>query len=367
MFNFRRDDTSFTQRCGQIRMQNLRHNPYVGSFSNSNIRHSNNRNSSNVINNGMLLGRRNPLVGTFRHSPSLVNSLSMGLKSILWEDHKAPYISQLHLAREVNRQKRIKKALIQLLPFARFSKENLVSSGDVPQCVICLEAFEDGDEFRTLSCSHCFHRQCIDNWLELRSSCPLCSRVPLFIHSDRSQSHLSREKQDALSEVSACGLPIDESEKSFSEDDDTSVGMNLAFLAQLDVNSASPPILDTLRALSILSHDHSQGNVDDIESDLVSIRSNFSEDSWLLLDFDQVVTSRPLPRTPRRGRRIHGLQEIVSVTPPPTIAIHNTEGTSPKPESPGDVGLSLSPNVIEDHFASVPHDESPHSSSQQEH
>jgi hypothetical protein len=45
-------------------------------------------------------------------------------------------------------------------------------------CVICCCELEDGDEVRTLPCSHGFHRGCIDKWLLSDAfgakSCPVC-------------------------------------------------------------------------------------------------------------------------------------------------------------------------------------------------
>lgn len=38
-------------------------------------------------------------------------------------------------------------------------------------CTICLSN-ENGQI--TLSCSHHFHRQCINNWLSLKNECPIC-------------------------------------------------------------------------------------------------------------------------------------------------------------------------------------------------
>lgn len=43
------------------------------------------------------------------------------------------------------------------------------------ECCICLSAFEDGEKLKVLpGCDHCFHCECVDNWLINRSSCPLC-------------------------------------------------------------------------------------------------------------------------------------------------------------------------------------------------
>jgi len=45
------------------------------------------------------------------------------------------------------------------------------------ECSVCLNDFAQGDSIRTLpSCSHCFHRACIDLWLLRRADCPLCKR-----------------------------------------------------------------------------------------------------------------------------------------------------------------------------------------------
>ncbi|KAL2942155.1 RING-H2 finger protein ATL11 [Bienertia sinuspersici] len=43
------------------------------------------------------------------------------------------------------------------------------------ECVVCLGAFEDNDMLRLLpKCSHVFHQDCIDKWLQSHSTCPLC-------------------------------------------------------------------------------------------------------------------------------------------------------------------------------------------------
>ncbi|KAJ6797260.1 putative E3 ubiquitin-protein ligase [Iris pallida] len=42
------------------------------------------------------------------------------------------------------------------------------------ECCICLSTYEDGVELRQLPCNHHFHSPCIDKWLYLNATCPLC-------------------------------------------------------------------------------------------------------------------------------------------------------------------------------------------------
>ncbi|KAG6784740.1 hypothetical protein POTOM_010441 [Populus tomentosa] len=42
------------------------------------------------------------------------------------------------------------------------------------ECCICLSAYEDGSELRELPCGHHFHCLCIDKWLCINATCPLC-------------------------------------------------------------------------------------------------------------------------------------------------------------------------------------------------
>ncbi|XXG67197.1 hypothetical protein AAC387_Pa06g0599 [Persea americana] len=51
--------------------------------------------------------------------------------------------------------------------------ERVLSAEDA-ECCICLSAYDDGVELRELPCSHHFHGSCIDKWLYINSTCPLC-------------------------------------------------------------------------------------------------------------------------------------------------------------------------------------------------
>ncbi|GAA0169047.1 hypothetical protein LIER_23611 [Lithospermum erythrorhizon] len=42
------------------------------------------------------------------------------------------------------------------------------------ECCICLSAYDDGAELRELPCGHHFHSTCVDKWLFINATCPLC-------------------------------------------------------------------------------------------------------------------------------------------------------------------------------------------------
>ncbi|KAG4196693.1 hypothetical protein ERO13_A06G187900v2 [Gossypium hirsutum] len=53
------------------------------------------------------------------------------------------------------------------------AKERVISGEDAV-CCICLAKFADNDELRELPCLHVFHVECVDKWLKINASCPLC-------------------------------------------------------------------------------------------------------------------------------------------------------------------------------------------------
>lgn len=73
------------------------------------------------------------------------------------------------------------EATIAMLPLSKFSElaAKQGSAGDMEDvlCQICLDEFSEGDDLRTLPCSHFFHTDCVDIWLLTKNcSCPVCRR-----------------------------------------------------------------------------------------------------------------------------------------------------------------------------------------------
>jgi len=75
-------------------------------------------------------------------------------------------------------------AWIKQLPVSKFNPDEY--EGDTT-CSICLCEYESGDDIRKMpTCDHHFHAACIDEWLLLNASCPVC-RQPLRHEQDSSQ------------------------------------------------------------------------------------------------------------------------------------------------------------------------------------
>ncbi|EPS68076.1 hypothetical protein M569_06695, partial [Genlisea aurea] len=71
------------------------------------------------------------------------------------------------------------QAVINSYPKLVFSKRNL-NSGNDTVCSICLCEYRESEVLRVLpDCKHLFHVMCVDAWLKLNASCPVCRNSPL--------------------------------------------------------------------------------------------------------------------------------------------------------------------------------------------
>ncbi|KAI3781867.1 hypothetical protein L2E82_11895 [Cichorium intybus] len=61
-------------------------------------------------------------------------------------------------------------------------------SGEDAVCCICLAKYTDDDLLRELPCTHFFHTECVDKWLKINASCPLCKFEIGTSHGDSSST-----------------------------------------------------------------------------------------------------------------------------------------------------------------------------------
>ncbi|KAI5341748.1 hypothetical protein L3X38_009623 [Prunus dulcis] len=75
------------------------------------------------------------------------------------------------------------EATICSYPKLLYSEAKLRMFGSVSApscCCICLADFEDKDVLRSVpNCGHFFHQICVDKWLQLHPTCPICRNSPL--------------------------------------------------------------------------------------------------------------------------------------------------------------------------------------------
>ncbi|KAF3431474.1 hypothetical protein FNV43_RR26205 [Rhamnella rubrinervis] len=59
------------------------------------------------------------------------------------------------------------KASIEAMPCVEIEEKGV-------ECVICLEEFQVGGVAKVMPCKHRFHGDCIEKWLGMHGSCPVC-------------------------------------------------------------------------------------------------------------------------------------------------------------------------------------------------
>ncbi|CAK7327243.1 unnamed protein product [Dovyalis caffra] len=71
------------------------------------------------------------------------------------------------------------QSVIRSIPVFKFKKEgsNVRNLGESSfcECAVCLNEFQEAEKLRRIpNCSHIFHIDCIDVWLQSNANCPLC-------------------------------------------------------------------------------------------------------------------------------------------------------------------------------------------------
>ncbi|XP_044491579.1 NEP1-interacting protein-like 1 [Mangifera indica] len=76
---------------------------------------------------------------------------------------------------DVNEVNGLSRDSIQRLPEFTVNSDIVVQICQELCCSICLQDFSEGDSARKLPhCGHCFHLECIDQWLIRNGNCPVC-------------------------------------------------------------------------------------------------------------------------------------------------------------------------------------------------
>ncbi|KAJ8447194.1 hypothetical protein Cgig2_030425 [Carnegiea gigantea] len=64
------------------------------------------------------------------------------------------------------------------VPYSQAKVQGFYKEGS--SCSICLGEYKESDVLRVLpDCGHSFHQNCVDPWLRLRPTCPICRNSPL--------------------------------------------------------------------------------------------------------------------------------------------------------------------------------------------
>ncbi|WOG86382.1 hypothetical protein DCAR_0205585 [Daucus carota subsp. sativus] len=71
------------------------------------------------------------------------------------------------------------KATINSYPMTVLGESKRLPKPSDSTCAICLSEYQPNDKLRTVpECNHYFHSNCIDEWLKLNASCPVCRNFP---------------------------------------------------------------------------------------------------------------------------------------------------------------------------------------------
>ncbi|XP_064404697.1 E3 ubiquitin-protein ligase RNF13-like isoform X2 [Halichondria panicea] len=68
-----------------------------------------------------------------------------------------------------------------------------------PMCAVCLETFHNKDTIRVLPCRHEYHKKCVDPWLKLKRTCPMCKK-DISNKSSASKTYSPRRSLDSNSD-----------------------------------------------------------------------------------------------------------------------------------------------------------------------
>ncbi|KAJ0267215.1 RING/U-box superfamily protein [Hirschfeldia incana] len=87
--------------------------------------------------------------------------------------------TQAHSSQSSIMIKGLDGSIIESYPKIVLGESKRLPKIDDVTCAICLSEYEPKETLRTIPlCQHCFHADCIDEWLKLNGSCPVCRNSP---------------------------------------------------------------------------------------------------------------------------------------------------------------------------------------------
>ncbi|KAI5665653.1 hypothetical protein M9H77_15506 [Catharanthus roseus] len=131
------------------------------------------------------------IVNTHNWSMTMVESDAISLDSFLREKLGNPPAS---------------KASIDAMPVVKVNEEGL-------ECSICLADFDVGGEAKEMPCKHRYHADCIEKWLGIRGSCPMCRFSMPAEEQVSNKTENGNEESEAEAEAATAQVEEEEQER----------------------------------------------------------------------------------------------------------------------------------------------------------
>ncbi|KAJ0243124.1 RING-H2 finger protein ATL7 [Hirschfeldia incana] len=108
----------------------------------------------------------------------------------------------------------LSKELRQMLPIVIFKESYSINDS---QCSVCLGDYQANEKLQQIPpCGHTFHMDCIDLWLTLHTTCPLC-RLSLIPKSSLEGSQQNLETASSISNSDGGGASAQSGSQTVSE------------------------------------------------------------------------------------------------------------------------------------------------------
>ncbi|KAJ8505178.1 hypothetical protein OPV22_006064 [Ensete ventricosum] len=113
--------------------------------------------------------------------------------------HYMPPVVHTIMATEV---RGLEPSVIRAIPIIKYTKARGDQRPFFHECAVCLSEFQEEERLKLLpNCSHGFHIDCVDTWLQFNARCPLCrSEVTSTAHLATDHVVVLPHRQDQLGE-----------------------------------------------------------------------------------------------------------------------------------------------------------------------